>query len=140
MTLSETTVLLNRLEGLVQNILEKSMTLYLPISSLKSYFRHLISSYSMQPKKLWSALDSLLCRKSASCLPACDSPSLPAFSFLNYFGDKIAKLSSSLLLLPPAHHLTFLLKLLLLPCLLSLLQLLMKFAMLYSLLPMQLVL
>ena len=61
----------------------------------RSYFRNLISSCSMQPKKLWSALDSLLCRKSASCLPACDSPSLLASSFLNYFGDKIAKLSSS---------------------------------------------
>ena len=62
----------------------------------RSYFRNLISSYSMQPKKLWSALDSLLCRKSATCLPACDSPSLLASSFLNYFGDKIAKLSSTL--------------------------------------------
>ena len=66
------------------------------LTERQSYFRNLISSYSMQPKKLWSVLDSLLCRKSASCRPAYDSPSLLAFSFLNYFGDKIAKLSSSL--------------------------------------------
>ena len=50
----------------------------------------------LQPKKLWSALDSSLYRKSASCVPACDSHSLLASSFLNYFGDKITKLRSTL--------------------------------------------
>src|SRR5580692_9374026 len=48
-----------------------------------------------QPKKLWSALDALLCLKSTSCLPSHDSPSRLATSFLNYFGDKISQLCST---------------------------------------------
>jgi Reverse transcriptase (RNA-dependent DNA polymerase)/Endonuclease/Exonuclease/phosphatase family len=66
-------------------------------SARRSYYRTLISACTYQPKKLWSALDSLLCRKSPASLPSCDVPSQLASSFLNFFGDKIAKLCSSLM-------------------------------------------
>ena len=61
----------------------------------RTYYRSLISNCIDQPKKLWSALNSLLSRSSSSTLPAHTSPSVLASSFLNYFGDKITKLSSS---------------------------------------------
>src|SRR5207253_1510409 len=57
-------------------------------ASRRSYFRNLISSCSSQPKKLWTALDSLLSRKPPSCLPTFTDPSQLASYFLNFFGDK----------------------------------------------------
>src|SRR3989442_13612497 len=62
----------------------------------RSYYRTLISLSSNQPKKLWASLDSLLSRKISPPLPTSPSPSLLATSFLNFFGDKIAKLRSTL--------------------------------------------
>src|SRR4051812_20966950 len=66
----------------------------------RSYYRTLISLSSNQPKKLWASLDSLLSRKTSPSLPTSSSPSLLATSFLNFFGDKIAKLRSTLLSFP----------------------------------------
>src|SRR6267154_2755039 len=37
--------------------------------SRRSYFHHLITQTSKDPKRLWSSLDSLLSRKSVSPLP-----------------------------------------------------------------------
>src|SRR5207244_10318331 len=51
-------------------------------ASRRSYFRNLISSCSSQPKKLWSALDSLLSRKPPPCLLTFTDPSQLASSFL----------------------------------------------------------
>src|SRR5207245_3653443 len=42
--------------------------------SRRSYFRNLISSCTSQPKKLWSALDSLLSRNPPPCLPTFTVP------------------------------------------------------------------
>lgn len=64
-------------------------------TSRRKYFRELISSHSTQPKKLWSAMDSLLSRKLPKSLPAYSSPSLLASSFLKYFDDKITRLCST---------------------------------------------
>src|SRR2546426_9572079 len=44
-------------------------------ASRRSYFRNLISSCTSQPKKLWSALESLLSRKPPPCLPTFTDPS-----------------------------------------------------------------
>src|ERR1044072_6846100 len=66
-------------------------------ASRRSFYRNLISQCSSQPKKLWSALDSLLSRKIPPCLPTCSSPSQLASTFLNFFNDKIVKLCSSLI-------------------------------------------
>ena len=63
--------------------------------SRRSYFWNLITQTSKDPKRLWSSLDSLLSPKSVSPLPPFSSPSLLAASFLNFFGDKILKLTSS---------------------------------------------
>src|SRR3989454_2107269 len=65
-------------------------------ASRRSYFRNLISNCNAQPKKLWSALDSLLSRKPPPCLPTFTDPSQLASSFLNFFGDKITKLCTTL--------------------------------------------
>ena len=59
------------------------------------YFRSLISDYSKQPKKLWSALDSLLSRKASSCLPSSDSPAQPAA--LHFCDSLVTKLLNSAL-------------------------------------------
>src|ERR1043165_1922628 len=64
-------------------------------NSRRSYFQNLISDLSSQPKKLWSALDSLLSRKTPPCLPTTNSMSDLASSFSKFFGDKIVKLCSS---------------------------------------------
>src|SRR5437867_12367190 len=93
------------------NVVSKLIT-----TARRSYYRTLISLSSNQPKKLWACLDSLLSRKTSPPLPTSPSPSLLATSFLNFFGDKIAKLRSTLtlfLLLSPL--LLFLPILLLLP-------------------------
>ena len=66
----------------------------------RSYFRSLISLSSKQPKKLWASLDSLLSRTNTPILPTSPSPSHLATSFLNFFGDKIAKLHFTLSSLP----------------------------------------
>src|SRR2546426_3896435 len=65
-------------------------------ASRRSYFRNLISSCTSQPKKLWSALNSLLSRKPPPCLPTFTDPSQLASSFLNFFGDKITRLCATL--------------------------------------------
>lgn len=64
-------------------------------ASRRSYYRTLISNSSYQPKKLWSALDALLSRKSPPCFPTSIAPDQLASSFLNFFGDKITKLCST---------------------------------------------
>src|SRR5206468_2393069 len=51
---------------------------------------------SKQPKKLWSTLQSLLSLKTPTILPTSISTSCLAQSFLDFFKDKIARLSSSL--------------------------------------------
>src|SRR5881296_1304684 len=73
------------------NVVSKLIT-----TARRSYYRTLISLSSNQPKKLWASLDSLLSRKTSPPLPTSPSPSLLATSFLNFFGDKIAKLRSTL--------------------------------------------
>ena len=71
--------------------------------SRSSYFRTLISNCCKQPKKLWSAFDALLSRKSPPCLPNCNSSSELASLFLNYFGDKIVMLCSKLENISSSH-------------------------------------
>src|SRR5437867_8663773 len=73
------------------NVVSKLIT-----TARRSYYRTLISLSSNQPKKLWASLDSLLSRKTSPSLPTSSSPFLLANSFLNFFGDKIAKLRSTL--------------------------------------------
>src|SRR3989442_7557361 len=72
------------------NVVSKLIT-----TARRSYYHTLISLSSNQPKILWASLDSLLSRKTSPPLPT-SSPSLLATSFLNFFGDKIAKLRSTL--------------------------------------------
>src|ERR1051325_5882160 len=76
---------------------QETIVAKLVTASRRSYYRNLISQCRSQPKKLWSALDSLLSRKIPPCLPTCSSPSELASTFLNFFNDKIAKLFSSLI-------------------------------------------
>src|SRR5437867_1550562 len=67
------------------------------ISSVKrTYYKDLILQTSKQPKKLWSTLQSLLSLKTPTILPISISASCLAKSFLDFFKDKIARLSSSL--------------------------------------------
>src|SRR6267154_6471399 len=66
-------------------------------ASKQSYYKTLIHHTSKQPKKLWSTLQALLSLKSPAILPTSISPSCLANSFLNFFRDKIAKLSPSLI-------------------------------------------
>jgi hypothetical protein len=77
------------------NVVSKLIT-----TARRSYYRTLISHSSKQPKKLWASLNSLLSRKTSPPLPHSPSPSLLATSFLNFFGDKIVKLRSTLDSLP----------------------------------------
>lgn len=60
------------------------------------YYRATISLNKDNPKQLWKVLDSLLGRDIPPSLPNSDSPSSLATSFLNFFNDKIEKLSSSI--------------------------------------------
>ena len=62
--------------------------------SRRNYYRELITNCTNQPKKLWSAIDSLLSRNTPPVLPSYNSPSLLACSFLKFFGDKISMLCS----------------------------------------------
>jgi hypothetical protein len=64
-------------------------------SSRRAYFKTLISNSTNKPKKLWSVINSLLSRSTPNILPTAASPSSLASSFLNYFSDKISKLSAS---------------------------------------------
>ena len=64
--------------------------------SKRSYFRNLVSQCVKQPKKLWSALDTLFSRNSPPVLPNCISSSTLATSFLQFFDQKITKLCASL--------------------------------------------
>ena len=64
--------------------------------SRRAYYRNLITTCANQPKKLWSALDGLLSRRSPPSLPSFTSASVLASAFLQFFNDKITKLCSSL--------------------------------------------
>src|SRR5207244_4735746 len=64
-------------------------------ASRRSYFHNLISCCTSQPKKLWSALDSLLSRKPPPCLPTFTDPSQLASSFLNFFVDNFTRLCAT---------------------------------------------
>jgi Reverse transcriptase (RNA-dependent DNA polymerase)/Endonuclease-reverse transcriptase len=66
------------------------------------YFRNLIANCSGQPKKLWAALDNLLCRKPPPTLPNSISPPTLASAFLQYFDDKITNLCARFTPLTPA--------------------------------------
>ena len=68
----------------------------------RSYFRNLIATCSGQPKKLWAALDNLLCRKPPPTLPNSISPPALASALLQYFDDKITKLCAKFTPLTPA--------------------------------------
>ena len=68
--------------------------------SRRKYYRELVSNCADQPKKLWSALDSLLSRNSPPALPSYSSPTLLASSFLKFFNDKISLLCTSFSSLP----------------------------------------
>src|SRR3989442_10863261 len=65
-------------------------------SSKRTYFKDLILQTPKQPKKLWSTLQSLLSLKTPTTLPTSISTSCLAQSFLDFFKEKIARLSSSL--------------------------------------------
>ena len=73
--------------------------------SKRSFYRSLIAKNSNNPKKLWPVLNSLLSRTLPPTFPTFSSASNLAESFLNFFQDKITKLSSSF---PPVsssvHH------------------------------------
>jgi len=61
----------------------------------RSYFRTIVSSNSNHPRKLWSALNSLLSRNIPPSLPSTSSFPTLALSFLNFFQEKISKFSSA---------------------------------------------
>ena len=61
----------------------------------RSYFRSLISLNSNHPRKLWSAINSLLSRTIPTALPSTTSFSDLASKFLMFFDDKISKLCAS---------------------------------------------
>src|SRR6267154_1747146 len=70
-------------------------------SSMPVVHTSVLSSLSSKhPKKLWASFDSLLSRTNTPILPTSPSPSHLATSFLNFFGDKIAKLHFTLSSLP----------------------------------------
>ena len=62
--------------------------------SRRTYFRNLITTHSQQPRKLWSALDGLLCRKPPPTLPNSISAPTLASAFLQFFDNKITNLCS----------------------------------------------
>jgi hypothetical protein len=64
-------------------------------SARRSYYRALIEQHRNSPRKLWSAMNGLLSRKSPPVLPSSVSNSLLASSFLSFFSDKITKLCST---------------------------------------------
>ena len=69
-------------------------------ASKRAVYRSLISNHSKNTKKLWPILNSLLTRTSPPTLPTFSSASDLVTSFLNFFGDKIIKLSASLPSMP----------------------------------------
>jgi hypothetical protein len=68
----------------------------------RTYFRNLIATCSQQPRKLWKALDNLLCRKPPPSLPNSTCPSSLASAFLQFFDDKITNLCARFTPLTPA--------------------------------------
>jgi hypothetical protein len=65
-------------------------------ASKRSYYRNLISQSKVNPRRLWSSLNSVLHRSSGVTQPSCSSSSQLASSFLSFFSDKIIKLTSQL--------------------------------------------
>src|SRR6266516_4488461 len=65
-------------------------------SAKREYYQSLIFQCSKQPKKLWSTLQSLLSRNSSKVLPSSLSASTLSTAFLNFFSEKIIKLSTDL--------------------------------------------
>ena len=68
----------------------------------RTYFQNLISTCSQQPRKLWAAMDNLLCRKPPPTLPNSTSPPSLASAFLQFFDSKIANLCAQFTPLTPA--------------------------------------
>lgn len=69
-------------------------------NSRRTYYRTLIANNSKTPKKLWPVLNSLLTRTLPPTLPTYSSAQDLAKSFLDFFEDKITKLSSSFSAVP----------------------------------------
>ena len=67
----------------------------------RQFYRDLISSLQQNSKKLWATLDTLLGRNFQRSLPNAESPSQLAGTFLNFFNDKIQRLSSSIPVVNP---------------------------------------
>jgi len=65
-------------------------------SSRRQHFRTLISSNKHKPSKLWTAVNDLLNKTRVSPLPSSTSTSDLASSFINFFGDKIVRLTSTI--------------------------------------------
>ena len=84
------------------NFKKQSKTVAKLISAARrTYFRNLITTCSQQPRKLWKALDNLLCRKPPPSLPNSTCPSSLASAFLQFFDDKIANLCARFTPLTP---------------------------------------
>src|SRR6478609_5421341 len=64
-------------------------------ASKRSLYRSQINQHSNNPKKLWPIMNSLLSCTLPQSLPTFSCASNLATSFLNFFTDKIAKLSAS---------------------------------------------
>ena len=64
-------------------------------ASKRSLYRSRINQHSNNPKKLWPIMNSLLSRTLPQNLPTCSSAPNLATSFLNFFTDKVTKLSAS---------------------------------------------
>src|SRR6478609_6852280 len=64
-------------------------------ASKRSLYRSRINQHSNNPKKLWPIMNSLLSRTLPQKLPTFSSASNLATSFLNFFTDKVTKLSAS---------------------------------------------
>jgi hypothetical protein len=75
-------------------------------NSRREHYRSLITKHATKPRNLWNTLNSLLGRSSCHSLPSASSPSALASSFLSFFGDKVAKLQSSLSASATSPHVT----------------------------------
>lgn len=65
-------------------------------ASRRSFYRSLVTKFKDRPRNLWSTLNDLLSRNSRSCLPSYASLAELTNSFLNFFNDKIVKLTAKL--------------------------------------------
>jgi hypothetical protein len=72
----------------------------------REYYRTLIKTQTTQPRKLWNTLNGLLSRSPRQTLPTLSPVASLASSFSTFFGDKIAKLQSSLPVLQTSPHIT----------------------------------